>query len=74
MAQSKRKVSVTLDEDLVERIGGSENLSAVVNRALRDATEAQIRRQKLSRLLDELEVEDGPVDEELVKRFITALQ
>lgn len=62
-APPKRKVSVTLDEDLVAQVeaaGGG--LSAEVNAALRGRLRERRRRQALERFLDRLEAEEGPLD------------
>lgn len=70
MTGSKRKISVSIDEDIaleLERSGKS--LSMQVNQALREAVEVQRRQRKLDEFLDELESEAGPADEELVARF-----
>lgn len=61
----KRKVSVTLDADLVEQVeadGG--NLSSRVNAALREHEERRRRQRGLDLLLDRLAAEDGPLDTE----------
>jgi hypothetical protein len=59
------KVSLTLDEELVgearEATGGG-GLSGYVNRALRN----QLQHDRLTALLDELEVEAGPIDPNLM--------
>jgi antitoxin CcdA len=69
MAQ-KRKVSVTLDEELVSALeDGDETLSAQVNMAVRLEVERRARGQLLGRWLDELEQIDGAVDEALVSAF-----
>ena len=69
MAQ-KRKVSVTLDEDLVNALeGGDETLSAQVNTAVRLEVERRAREQLLAQWLEELEQTDGPVDEGLIASF-----
>jgi Arc/MetJ-type ribon-helix-helix transcriptional regulator len=58
---SKRRVTLTLDEDLVEafqqRKGRS--LSAVVNAALREAMESENHRKAALRWLDELNAKYG---------------
>lgn len=73
MAQ-KRKVSVTLDEDLVTALEGEdETLSAQVNTALRVEVERRARLQLLQRWLDELDQAEGPVDEALVTEFAEML-
>jgi antitoxin CcdA len=62
-APAKRKVSVTLDADLVEAIeAGDEGLSARINAALRDDADKRRRQQALGRLLDGLADERGPLD------------
>jgi hypothetical protein len=69
MAQ-KRKISVTLDEDLVSALEvEDETLSAQVNTAVRVEVERRVRQQLLQRWLDELEQADGPIDEALVSLF-----
>ena len=69
MAQ-KRKVSVTLDEDLVNALeGGDETLSAQVNTAVRLEVERRAREQLLAQWLETLEQTDGPVDEGLIASF-----
>jgi post-segregation antitoxin (ccd killing protein) len=74
MAQSKRKISVTVDADLVEALGDAEeNLSAQVNEAIRTVVEQRRRQAELRAWLDEMAAEHGPVDEELVRRFVDAL-
>jgi hypothetical protein len=61
---SKRKVSVTLDADLVAAIEaeGSESLSAEVNSALRAEFARRRRQQALGQFLDHLAEERGPLD------------
>ena len=69
MAQ-KRKISVTLDEDLVTALEGEdETLSAQVNTAVRVEVERRARLQLLQRWLDELDQSEGPVDEALIVTF-----
>lgn len=74
----KRKVSVTLDADLVEQVEtDGANLSALVNAALRDDLERRRRQRALTVLLDELAAEHGPLDtaedEEEVRRYMRLL-
>ena len=55
------EVTVELDADLVEEaraVLGTRNLSGYLNEALR----SQLQRDRLGRLLDELELEHGPLD------------
>ncbi len=74
MAPNKRKVSVTIDEDLVDVLEGSEdNLSAQVNEAIRLVVERRRRQTALRRWLDDLTDQDGPVDEDEVRRFLELL-
>lgn len=69
MAQ-KRKISVTLDEDLVSALeGGGETLSSQVNAAVRTEVGRRARQQLLQSWLDDLEESGGPVDETLVAGF-----
>ena len=62
---AKRKITVTVDEELVEQahLLGVDSLSAVVNQALADHIERLARRAALRRLLDGWERECGPVSE-----------
>ena len=78
MVTTKRKVSVTLDDDLVtevERSGGS--LSATVNAALRADLDRARRQRSLGELLRRLEAEDGPLgtpeDQAEIARFMRLL-
>lgn len=60
---AKRKVTVTVDEELVEAVSsfGDSSLSAVVNAALVREIDRRARRAALGRLLDEWESKFGPV-------------
>jgi uncharacterized protein (DUF4415 family) len=60
----KRKVSVTLDADLVAAIEADDSttLSAEVNAALRAAVEKRLRNKALGEFLDRLDAERGPLD------------
>lgn len=74
----KRKVSVTLDADLVEGVEAEgANLSARVNDALREDAERRRRQRGLDLLLDRLAAEDGPLDTEEdeveIRRFMRLL-
>jgi hypothetical protein len=63
MTTTKRKLSLTLDEDLLvflER--NAETLSAQVNDALRNEVARQRQRKALGVLLERLDREDGPLD------------
>ena len=59
----KRKVSITLDEDLVAELeAGDDGLSASVNAALRAHLEKRRRHQALGDMLRRLDAEFGPLD------------
>jgi hypothetical protein len=76
---AKRKVSVTLDADLVAAIEaeGGENISAEVNSALRAELARRRRQQALGELLDHLARERGsldtPQDEAEIARYMRLL-
>jgi hypothetical protein len=60
---AKRKITVTVDESLVEAAKlGPDSLSAVVNSALAAEIERRARAAALGRQLAEWEAELGPVD------------
>ena len=61
---AKRKVTVTVDEDLVEavRLLGTESFSSVVNAALSSEVERRGRAAALGRMLERWDAEFGPVD------------
>lgn len=74
MTTTKRKVSVSLDEDLVAELeAGGDTLSAQVNDALRHELERRRRHRLLGEMLDDLDAADGPVDEKLVAKYIELL-
>lgn len=64
MSPAKRKVSVTLDADLVAAMEADDSttLSAEVNSALRAEFTRRKRQQALADLLDHLEAERGALD------------
>lgn len=69
---TKRKVSVSLDEDLVEEIKREdESLSVQANAAA--SAELERRNRLLVELLDRLDAEHGPVDEFLVAKYVGLL-
>jgi antitoxin CcdA len=75
MTTVKRKVSVSLDEDLVAELEQEDlGLSAQVNAALRGELERRRRNRLLVELLDRLDAERGPVDEVLVEKYLTLLR
>lgn len=74
MTLPKRKVSVSLDEDLVAALEAEgESLSAQVNAAVREELDHRRRRRLLGELLDGLESEHGPVDEALIDKYTRLL-
>ena len=74
MPLTKRKVSVSLDEDLVEELEREEEgLSAQVNMAVRAELERRRRNRLLTELLAELDAKYGPVDDSLVEKYIGLL-
>jgi antitoxin CcdA len=75
MTVAKRKVSVSLDEDLVEELERDDlALSTQVNLALRAELERRRRNRLLTELLDQLDAEHGPVDESLIQKYVELLQ
>ena len=74
MPLTKRKVSVSLDEDLVEELEREEEgLSAQVNMAIRAELERRRRNRLLTELLAGLDAKYGPVDESLVEKYVGLL-
>ena len=74
MNPAKRKVSVSLDEDLVEELEREDQgLSAQVNVAVRAELERRRRHRLLVELLDQLDAERGPVDESLIEKYVGLL-
>src|SRR5262245_10329972 len=60
---AKRKVSLTLDADLVAEVeAGGENLSAQVNTVLRDELARRRGWRALGALVDRVDEEEGPLD------------
>ena len=74
MTMTKRKVSVSLDEDLVAELeNGDEALSSQVNNAVRLELDRRRRHRLLDEMLDELAAIHGPVDEKLVRKYTDML-
>jgi len=75
----KRKVSLTLDADIVAaiRADGSTTLSAQVNALLREEVGRRLRNKALGEFLDRLAAErgalDSPEDEAEIRRHMRAL-
>jgi len=75
MPLPKRKLSVSLDEDLVVELEREEQgLSAQVNAAVRNELERRRRNRLLVELLDQLDAEHGPVDESLIEKYVRFLE
>lgn len=75
MTVPKRKVSVSLDEDLVEELEREDQgLSTQVNLALRAELERRRRNRLLTELLDQFDAEHGPVDESLIEKYTKFLE
>ncbi len=72
----KRKVSLSLDEDLVEAFEalGPGSLSPEINNTLRQEHERRQQLQRLRELLDELSEQDGPLNTPEDQREIVRLQ
>lgn len=74
---TKRKVSLTLDDDLIEALEGDEGLSSQVNDAVRAEVERRRRQASLNSLLERLAELDGPLDsaddEAEIARFMRLL-
>jgi hypothetical protein len=74
MTATKRKISVSLDENLIAELeAGGETLSGQINRAVRSEIERRRRSRLLSEFLDELDAERGAVDEELISKYTRLL-
>jgi antitoxin CcdA len=75
MTTTKRKVSVTLDADLVDELEASEEaVSAQVNEAIRNELMRRRRQRVLGEMLAKLDDQHGPVDEDLVEHYTRLLQ
>lgn len=71
---TKRKVSVSLDEDLVAELeAADEALSGQVNEAIRAEIERRRRNRLLAEMLDSLDAKYGPVDEALIAKYAELL-
>ena len=75
MTTTKRKVSVSLDADLVDELEASEEaLSAQVNEAIRNELVRRRRQRALGEMLAVLSESHGPVDEKLVEHYVDLLR
>ena len=74
MTTTKRKVSVSLDEDLVAELeAGGDALSSQVNDAIRLELDRRRRQRLLGEMLDTLEAKHGPASEKLVEKYMDLL-
>lgn len=70
MTAAKRKISVSLDAELVEELEAvDEALSQQVNDAVRDALERRRRERLLGELLTALDSRHGRVSQALVAKY-----
>jgi antitoxin CcdA len=75
MTTTKRKVSVSLDADLVDELEASEEaLSAQVNEAIRNELVRRRRQRVLGEMLAKLDQLHGPVDEQLIEQYSDLLR
>lgn len=75
MTAAKKKISVSLDAELVRELEqGDEALSKQVNDAVSAALTARRRQRLLTELLADLEARDGPLPAELLDRYETLLR
>lgn len=73
-ATKKRKVSVSLDQDLVAELDlAGEALSSQVNDALKVELARRRRQRLMDEMLNDLTSTQGPVDEALVKKYMDLL-
>lgn len=74
-ARAKRKVTVSLDADLVAELEANDQaLSPQVNSALRAEVDRQRHRRLLRQMLDEFAATHGAPDEDGVQRFMEMLR
>jgi len=74
MTSTKRKVSVSLDADLVAELElADEALSTQVNDAIRAQLERRRRSRLLGEFLEDLDALEGLVDEALVSKYLDIL-
>jgi len=72
---SKRKVSVSLDSEILEELGAEgEALSGQINKALIDEIARRHRGRLLGELLDSMDEHLGKVDESLISKYIDLLE
>ena len=74
MTTTKRKISVSLDEDLVAELeAGGDALSSQVNEAIRVELHRRRRHRLLGEMLDEFDASFGPANEKLVEKYMDLL-
>ena len=74
MTMTKRKVSVSLDEDLVAELErGDEGLSSQVNDAIRVELTRRRRLRLIGEMLDDFDGRHGRVSEALVSKYMDML-
>lgn len=74
MTPAKRKVSVSLDEDLVTELeAAGEGVSSQVNGAIRDELARRRRQRLLGELLKDFDRQHGRVDERLILKYLELL-
>lgn len=72
---AKRKVSLSLDEEVVSELEESEGtLSSQVNAALRDLVERRRQMRRLEAFLGQLDQQRGPVPDALVQQYLSLLE
>jgi antitoxin CcdA len=75
MTAAKRKISVSLDADLVAELEvADEALSKQVNDAVRETLAFRRRQRLLAELLSELDAEHGPVSDALIMKYEAMLR
>ncbi|MEM9134825.1 MAG: type II toxin-antitoxin system CcdA family antitoxin [Actinomycetota bacterium] len=75
MTTTKRKVSVSLDADLVDELEASEEaLSTQVNEAIRNELTRRRRQRALGEMLAAWNESHGEVDEHLVEHYTDLLR
>lgn len=74
MTTQKRKISISLDSDLVSELERDRNaISAQINDAVRSELDRRRRLRLLGEMLDEWSERDGPPDERLVGKYMDLL-
>ncbi len=75
MPAAKRKISVSLDADLVDELQSAElGLSQQVNEAIRETLMRRRRQRLLGELLAELDARHGPVSAKLLDKYPAILE